>query len=87
MSFTGRSRKACDDCFGQQPRPDEAFNAQGDARISPKGQVLASWGSEGTGDGQFRTLARSRSIQPIRKCGLPIQLTAAYRSLIQTESF
>ena len=64
MSFTGRSKKARDDCFSQQLRPDGGFIAQWapglygarEIAIGPNdsGQVLASWGSEGTGDGQFR---------------------------------
>ena len=84
MSFTRRSRKACDDCFSQQldltrcsslnGRPD--YMARGRSllalttrfyvvdsgrnrivKFSPDGQVLASWGSEGSGDGQFRGLS------------------------------
>jgi len=41
-------------------------------KFSPDGQVLASWGSEGTGDGQFRGPSLiARSIQPTTKCTLP----------------
>ena len=81
MSFTGRNRKAFDNCFSHQLRPDRVFIAQwtpasygprkiaigaddsiyvvdsGNNRIvkfSTDGEVLATWGSEGTGDGQFK---------------------------------
>ena len=84
MSFTGRSRKACDDCFSQRLRPDGVFIAQwapglhgqrkiaigpddsiyvadsgrnGIVKFSLDGQVLASWGSEGTSDGQFKAVS------------------------------
>jgi hypothetical protein len=47
------------------------FGANRIVKFSPVGQVLASWGSEGTGDGQFKAASSVTVDQTKNKCTLP----------------
>ena len=58
------------------------------AKFSPDGQVLASWGSAGSGDGQFND-PTSVAVDPAtnKVYVADPRNTAAYRCSIQTGSF